>query len=87
MPRWLIAQDVNDTSPTNPVLPLLQFSGYCAVCDKGTVDYDTVGVLERTFTNELSGSWSLDYDFVAPLAGNADRTDSIVKLTEVLDCE
>jgi len=46
-----------------------------------------VGVLERSFNSETAGSWNLDYLFEAPLSGSVDRTDSIIKLTDILDCQ
>ena len=87
MPRWLYAQDVVNPEPTNSEIPMLQFSGYCAVCDKGTVSSQTVGVLERSFDSETSGSWTLDYMFGAPLSGSVERTDSIIKLTDEMECQ
>jgi len=87
MPRWLYAQDVVNPEPTNSEIPMLQFSGYCAVCDKGTVSSQTVGVLERSFDSETSGSWALDYMFGAPLSGSVERTDSIIKLTDEMECQ
>ncbi len=87
MPRWLYAQDLVNPEPTNSEIPILQFSGYCAVCDKGTVSSQTVGMLERIFDSETSGSWTLDYVFEAPLSGSVDRTDSIIKLTDMMECQ
>jgi hypothetical protein len=46
-----------------------------------------VGVLERSFSSETEGDWTLDYLFAPPLSGSAERTDQIVKLTETLPCE
>jgi hypothetical protein len=87
LPRWLYAQDVVNPEPTNSELPILQFKGYCAVCQASAISSQTVGVLERSFTSETAGSWNLDYLFMAPLSGSVDRTDSIVKLTDNLECQ
>jgi hypothetical protein len=87
MPRWLFAQDVDDPAPTNPEIPMLQFSGYCAVCSKAVVASQPVGVLERSFSSETEGSWTLDYLFAPPLSGSVERTDQIVKLTDTITCE
>lgn len=84
--RWLVAQDLDHPEPGNSVLPLLQFSGYCAVCEAGSVSFATAGVLERTFDSESAGSWTLDYLFNPPLSGSVERSDSIIKLTDRLDC-
>ena len=86
-PRWLYAQDVVNSEPTNSELPMLQFSGYCAVCDASSVSSENVGVLERSFDSESTGSWTLDYLFKSPLSGSVKRTDQIVKLTDELDCQ
>jgi subtilisin family serine protease len=85
-PRWLVAQDLVNSAPTEPELPMLQFQGYCAVCEAEPVTSGEVGVLERSFASETAGSWTLDYLFEAPLSGGVQRTDSIVKLTDTLAC-
>jgi subtilisin family serine protease len=87
MPRWLFAQDMQDPSPTNPELPLMQFTGYCAVCDPQAVSSQTVGVLGRSFSSESKGSWTLDYMFESPLSGSVERTDQVIRLTETINCE
>jgi hypothetical protein len=86
-PRWLYAQDVVSPEPTNSELPMLQIKGFCAVCPATAVSSQTVGVVERSFISETAGTWNLDYLFMAPLIGSVDRTDSIVKLTDVLECQ
>jgi hypothetical protein len=86
-PRWLYAQDLVSPEPTNSELPILQLKGYCAVCQASAISSQTVGVLERSFSNETAGTWNLDYLFMAPLGGSVDRTDPIVKLTDVLPCQ
>jgi len=86
-PRWLVAQEPDaQGSPTASEMPMLQYTGYCAVCEGEPPTYDTVGVLSRVFSSETTGSWTLDYLFQAPLSGSVERTDQIIKLTETLDC-
>jgi hypothetical protein len=87
LPRWLYAQDVVNPEPTNSTLPILQFKGYCAVCQASGISSQTVGVLERSFASETAGSWNLDYLFMTPLSGSVNRTDSIIKLTDLLECQ
>jgi hypothetical protein len=87
MPRWLFVQDLDSPAPTNPEIPMLQFSGYCAVCSKAPVTSQPVGVLERSFSSEIAGSWTLDFLFVSPLSGSVERTDQVVTLTDTIPCE
>jgi hypothetical protein len=68
-------------------MPMLQYTGYCAVCATGTVSTEEVGVVSRSFSTENAGSWTLDYLFGAPLGGSVERTDSIVKITDTMACE
>jgi hypothetical protein len=86
-PRWLFAQDPEEPSPTSPSIPILQFRGYCAVCEPREVGYTTVGVLDRSFSSESAGQWTLDYLFQSPILGSVTRTDSIQKLTNAIRCE
>ena len=85
-PRWLVAQNPQNPSPTLAELPMLQFTGYCAVCEPSEVSFDVIGTLERGFDSETTGNWLLDYVFNPPLSGSAERADSIVKITDTLDC-
>ncbi len=87
LPRWLFAQDTVNPEPTNADIPMLQFSGYCAVCARTAVASQTVGVLSRTFSTETSGSWTLNYLLASPLSGSVDRTDQIIKLTDTITCD
>lgn len=84
-PRWLAAAEL-EISPAATELPMLQFSGYCAVCEATDVTSLEVGVLERTFLSENEGNWTLDYLLKAPLSGSVERTDSIMKLTDEMEC-
>jgi len=86
-PRWLVAQDLQNPQPTNDEMPMLQFSGYCAVCSPTTVSFQTVGLLGRSFSTENSGSWTLNYVFEAPLSGSVNRTEPITKLTDIISCQ
>ncbi len=88
VPRWLVAQDPSGTgSPTVPDLPMLQFSGYCAVCAASDVSFEVMGTLQRTFSSQTTGNWTLDYLFEPPLSGSVERTEPIVKLTDTLECQ
>ncbi len=87
LPRWLVAQDLAEPAPTNADLPMLQFHGYCAVCTAASVGYTEMGTVQRSFSNDSTGSWTLDYLMQAPLSGDVQRTDSIQKLTDTLPCE
>lgn len=87
LPRWFLVQDTVETAPINPTIPILQVTGYCTVCDPAPIGIETVGMLERSFDSETTGSWTLDYVFGAPLEGSVQRTEDIVKLTPTLDCQ
>jgi hypothetical protein len=65
---------------------MLQFTGYCALCDGLEPTSEPAGVLSREFSSETAGSWMLDYLFQPPLSGSVERTDQIIKLTDTLDC-
>jgi subtilisin family serine protease len=86
-PRWLFAQDPLNNDPNATPIPMLQFQGFCAVCDSAPVDYMEVGTLDRNFDSETSGSWTLDYSFDEPPIGSANRSESIVKLTQTIPCQ
>jgi hypothetical protein len=86
VPRWLVAQDLEQPEPTHTELPMLQFRGYCALCEGATPTSEPMGVLTRDFSSETAGSWTLDYLFREPLSGSVQRTDQIIKLTSTLDC-
>jgi hypothetical protein len=87
LPRWLFAQDPNNLDPYDPQIPMLQFTGFCAVCDADAVGFEVVGTLDRSFSSETDGSWTQDYSFIAPPNGSMERTDQVVKLTQRLDCQ
>jgi hypothetical protein len=83
-PRWLLAA----ADSAAPTLDLLQFSGFCAVCSPVEPAGPVVaGTLDRSFSGETTGNWTLDYAFAAPLAGTVRRTDPIYKLTHRTVCE
>ena len=87
IPRWFLAQNVDEPAPTHPDLPILQVTGFCAVCASAPVTTQAVGLLSRSFSSETTGSWTLDYLFAPPLSGSVMRTDQIVKLTDTIACE
>jgi subtilisin family serine protease len=89
LPRWLFAQnpDFANATPFETEIPILQYHGYCAVCDAADVGFVEVGTLGRSFSGEASGSWTLDYSFDTPLSGTVNRTDQVIKLTQRLICQ
>ena len=84
-PRWLIA---SGPFPFPNALPLLQFDGFCPGCAGVSDDVSSteVGTLRTGFEAGDVGTWTLDYDFLAPARGSVLRTDDIVKLTDELAC-
>lgn len=86
-PRWIIAADDGNQSANAPEIPLLQFDGFCAVCDVEEVTWETVGMVTRAFDSETEGSWTLDFVLAPPLVQSIDRSDNIVKLSDTLACE
>lgn len=86
-PRWVIAADDDNQSATADTIPLLQFSGFCPTCADSGFSFSNVGQVVRVFSDETSGSWSLDFSLAAPLSQMVDRTDSIVKLSDTLVCQ
>lgn len=86
VPRWALAADDANQSATAEEIPLLQFSGFCATCTPVATSFDTIGMVERTFSSETSGSWTLDFVLDAPLNQNINRTDSVQKLSDTLNC-
>lgn len=86
-PRWVIAADDNNQSATAQVIPMLQFKGFCAVCNPTAVSWDTIGTVSRTFTSQTAGKWTLKFNLDSPLAQNINRTDNIEKLSDTLSCE
>jgi len=86
-PRWIFASHDNEATATQGVLQLLQFSGFCAVCTPVAVNYQTVGQVDFSFGTETSGNWTLDFDLDSPLLQSINRTDSVVKLSDTLNCE
>jgi hypothetical protein len=89
VPRWLVAQDSTAAgSPTDRELEMLQFSGYCSVCNPVEKEpFEIVGLLTRDFSSETAGSWTLDYVLEPPLSGSVQRSDHIVKLTATTACQ
>ncbi len=84
-PRWLIAANDGNQSPTDPDITMLQFSGFFPN-GFGSVTYSPAGLVSRDFDTESTGSWTLDYVMLEPLVGEANRTENIYKLTAPLPC-
>jgi len=85
-PRWLLAVP-SPQSPTAEEATMLQFSGYCAVCDEKPITTRSAGTFTRTFADESNLTWTFDYSFLSPLSGTIKRTDDAAKLTLPLDCQ
>jgi len=85
-PVWLLGANVTDGLPHAEV-PLLQFSGYCAVCSGATPTSQEVGVLTLDYADDSNMTWNLDYVLMPPLSGSVDRTDVAEKLTDPLVCQ
>jgi hypothetical protein len=85
-PRWILAADDAGDSATATEIPLLQFKGFCAVCTPVEVTYATIGDVNRTFSSQTAGSWTLDFDLASPLSQSINRTDSIRKMSDTLNC-
>ena len=84
-PRWLLA--VSEPQPPTPGdFSLLQFNGYCAVCNATPISSEVAGVFSWDFADEENMTWTLDYSFLAPVSGTINRTDVAEKLTVRLDC-
>ena len=87
VPRWVIAADGENPSGTATEIPLLQFEGFCATCAEAPVSFSTVGLVTRSFDDETSGEWTLNFVLDPPLMQSINRTDNVVKLSETLACE
>ncbi len=85
-PVWLIGAGVTDGLP-HAEIPLLQFSGYCAVCTGSAPTSAEVGVLTMDYADENNVTWNLNYMLNAPLSGAVNRTDDARKLTVPLSCQ
>ena len=85
-PVWLQGADENDGLPQAEV-PLMQFEGYCAVCNGETPTSRDVGVFNIDYTDEQNAGWNLNYMLAPPLNGSVDRSDAVGKLTIPLGCQ
>lgn len=86
-PRWLLTA-LSPQSPTTRSMSLLQFQGYCAVCNEVTKPAPVnVGTFTRDYIDESRMNWVLDYSLKAPLSGVVNRKDLVAKLTKRLDCQ
>jgi subtilisin family serine protease len=83
-PRWLLG--AVGVPLTDQEIILSQFSGFCPTC-VGEVSSTEVGLLTSNFTSETTGQWTLDYSMAAPLRGDVQRGENIVKLTGRLECD
>jgi hypothetical protein len=81
-PVWLQAAGASGSG-----IALSQFTGDCPTCFSTGVSDEAVGVLDFDFLTESSGNWNLDYLFMPPVAGDVDRTDQVLKLSDVRACD
>ena len=81
-PVWLQA-----AGATGNQLTLSQFTGFCPTCAASPVSSVDVGVLTHGFSSESAADWTLDYLLSAPLMGDVNRADAIVKLSDVRACD
>jgi len=85
-PIWLLgANDANGLPHAET--PLLQYSGYCAVCSGPDPTNQEVGVFTLDYADEGNAIWNLNYILAPPLSGSIDRTDITAKLTVPLICQ
>ncbi|MGD8383956.1 MAG: S8 family serine peptidase [Lysobacterales bacterium] len=85
-PRWMTSSSGLQL-PASGDMPLLQFTGYCAVCADTGTSYETVGTLNVVFSDESDLAWTLDYTLRPPLSGSIERSNDAVKLTAPLACQ
>ncbi len=85
-PIWLLGANLIEGLP-HAEAPLLQFSGYCAVCTGPEPTTQEVGLFTIDYTDETSASWNLNYVLAPPLSGSVNRTDPGGKLTTTLTCQ
>lgn len=85
-PVWLLGVP-EPQSATAVESPLSQYGGFCAVCAEKVITVDPVGLFTRTFTNEDSMTWNLDYVLKSPLGGTINRSDDTSKLTAPAVCQ
>lgn len=86
-PRWIIAADDNNQSATATQIPILQATGFCPTCTPTGNTFTDVGTLTRTFVDNETGTWTLDFTYQAPLSLTVNRTDNVQKLSEPLVCQ
>lgn len=81
--RWLLGQNASFGSTP---LQLFQYSGFCPSCAAVAVQRQAVGSFSRNFDSapvagaELSGRWSINASFLAPLAGSWTANDVATQL-------
>jgi subtilisin family serine protease len=85
-PVWLLGASESDGLP-HAELPLLQYSGYCAVCEGPEPSNQQVGVFTLDYADESHAEWRLNYALVSPLTASVDRIDAVEKLTVPLNCQ
>ncbi len=84
-PKFLLASDATNNLATATTMPILHFKVYCATCAVVPEVITEVGTFTRNFSNETTGSWTLNYQAFTPVQ-NINRTDSIVKISDKIQC-
>lgn len=87
-PRWLLTAPPSPQSPSVHSMPMLQYKGFCAVCDEESVPGpQNVGTFTRDYIDEKRMNWVLDYSLKPPLSGTVYREDQVEKLSVRVDCQ
>jgi subtilisin family serine protease len=84
--RWLLASDP-EQDPLNEVLELLDFRGFCPDCEEVEVQMHPVGVYERHFESESSGTEVLDFMSADPLHHLIQFEVPVIKLSDPIECQ
>jgi hypothetical protein len=64
-----------------------QFQGFCPTCAASAISSIDVGLLTPQFSSDSAGNWNLNYLLTTPLMGNINRSDGIIKLSDVRACD
>ena len=83
--RWLLA-GAPESGPLDEVLELLDYRGFCPGCEEVEVEIHSVGVYERSFDSDSSGSEKLEFLSAEPLEHDISIEVPISKLSEPMEC-
>jgi len=84
-PKFLLASDATNNMSNQTTMPIRHFKAYCATCPEVPVEITDVGTFTRTFSNETTGSWTLNYQAFSPVQ-SINRTDPVVKISDKIQC-